>query len=152
MATVELRFSAVPAHVRTARLIATAVAREVGVDESMLDEVRLAVGEACSRAVALHRRHCPDVAVTMRLQDDNDCLTVAVTDQAPADGDDDPLAMIEDEVGDPVELFPASMGIAVITGLVDHVEVRRGPDGSTVQMSWSLAAGNGLQPGTSRSH
>jgi serine/threonine-protein kinase RsbW len=150
MATVELRFSAVPAHVRTARLIATAVGREVGVDESMLDEVRLAVGEACSRAVALHRRHCPEVAVTMRLHDDNDRLTVAVTDQAPADDDDDPLAMIEDEVGDPVEFFPASMGIAVITGLVDHVEVRSGPDGSTVRMSWSLAAGNGrLQPGMS---
>ena len=52
MATVELRFSALPAHVRTARLVAAAVARRAGVDEAVLDEVRLAVGEACSRAVA----------------------------------------------------------------------------------------------------
>ena len=41
-----------PAHVRTARLVAVAVARRAGVDEDVLDEVRLAVGEACSRAVA----------------------------------------------------------------------------------------------------
>ena len=54
MATVELRFSALPEHVRTARLVAAAVARRAGVDEAVLDEVRLAVGEACSRAVGLH--------------------------------------------------------------------------------------------------
>ena len=52
MPTVELRFSALPAHVRTARLVAATVARRSGVDEDLLDEVRLAVGEACSRAVA----------------------------------------------------------------------------------------------------
>ncbi|MFD0854548.1 ATP-binding protein, partial [Actinomadura adrarensis] len=49
MATVELSFSALPVHVRTARLIVTAVARRSGVAEALLDEVRLAVGEACSR-------------------------------------------------------------------------------------------------------
>lgn len=49
MATVELRFSALPEHVRTARLVAAAVARRAGVDEAVLDEVRLAVGEACTR-------------------------------------------------------------------------------------------------------
>ncbi len=39
MATVELRFSAQPEHVRTARLVAAAVARRAGVDEAVLDEV-----------------------------------------------------------------------------------------------------------------
>ena len=39
------------AHVRTARLIAAAMARRSGVGEDVLDEVRLAVGEACARAV-----------------------------------------------------------------------------------------------------
>ena len=59
MATVEMSFTPLPAHVRTARLVATAVARRSGVDESLLDEVRLAVGEACSRAVEAHQEHCP---------------------------------------------------------------------------------------------
>ena len=70
MATVELRFTALPAHVRTARLVAAAVARRSGVDEALLDEVRLAVGEACSRAVEAHRRHCPAEPVEMTLTDE----------------------------------------------------------------------------------
>ena len=41
MATVEVTFTPLPAHVRTARLVATAVARRSGVDEALLDEVRL---------------------------------------------------------------------------------------------------------------
>ena len=90
MATVELRFSALPAHVRTARLVAAAVARRSGVDESVLDEVRLAVGEACSRAVHLHRRYCPGRPVLVTLVDDVDAFRVAVTDEAPPaeDGSD----------------------------------------------------------------
>ena len=54
MATVDVSFTPLPAHVRTARLVALAMARRVGVPEEMLDEVRLAVGEACSRAVGVH--------------------------------------------------------------------------------------------------
>jgi len=151
MPTVELRFSALPAHVRTARLVVAAVARRAGIDESTLNEVRLAVGEACARAVALHRRHCPDAAVTVRLRDDEGRLQVAVTDHAPAsDGADDPLGVIDDGGGDPIELFPASVGIAVITGLVDDVDVRSGPDGSTVEMRWTVAASDGVQSGRSQ--
>jgi anti-sigma regulatory factor (Ser/Thr protein kinase) len=149
MATVQLRFTALPAHVRTVRLVVAALARRVGVDESTLDEMRLAVDEACSRAVALHRQHCPNAAVTVQLCDDDDRLLVAVTDQAPTNDEHphDPLALLDDELGDPAMLFPASLGIAVITGLVDDVEVRSGSAGSTVQMRWSVAGGNGLQPG-----
>src|SRR5258708_9444496 len=69
MATVELSFPALPAHVRTARLVVTAVARRSGVDESLLDEVRLAVGEACSRAVEGHQLYCPTEPVRLSLTD-----------------------------------------------------------------------------------
>src|SRR4029450_124954 len=55
MATGEIRFRALPAPVRTARLVAAAAARRAGVDEQLLDEIRLAVGEACSRGVGGHR-------------------------------------------------------------------------------------------------
>ena len=67
MATVEVTFTALPAHVRTARLVATAVARRSGVAESLMDEVRLAVGEACSRAVETHAVQCPDKPVRLAL-------------------------------------------------------------------------------------
>src|SRR6266571_7959674 len=69
MATVEMTFTPLAAHVRTARLVATAVARRSGVPESLLDEVRLAVGEACSRAVEAHQMHCPAEPVRLSLTD-----------------------------------------------------------------------------------
>jgi len=85
MATVEVTFTPLPAHVRTARLVATAVARRSGVDESLLDEVRLAVGEACSRAVEAHQRHCPGQPIRVALTDDGERFEVVVTDAVPAE-------------------------------------------------------------------
>jgi serine/threonine-protein kinase RsbW len=83
MATVEVTFTPLPAHVRTARLVATAVARRSGVDESPLDEVRLAVGEACSRAVEAHQRHCPAEPVRIEMTDQDQRFVVTVSDHAP---------------------------------------------------------------------
>jgi serine/threonine-protein kinase RsbW len=83
MATVEVTFTPLPVHVRTARLVATAVARRSGVAESLLDEVRLAVGEACSRAVEAHQRHCPGEPIRVSLTDDGEQFQVVVTDAVP---------------------------------------------------------------------
>ena len=148
VATVELRFSALPAHVRTARLVAAAVARRSGVDEAVLDEVRLAVGEACSRAVHLHRRYCPDRPVTVTLVDDPEVFRVVVADEAPVDdgtdeGDLADLTDLSDLSGGAADLddvVPPGVGLAVIAGLVDDVTVEQGGPGGgqgmTVRMSW----------------
>ena len=90
MATVEVTFTPLPVHVRTARLVATAVARRSGVAESLLDEVRLAVGEACSRAVEAHQRHCPTEPIRVSLTDDGEQFQVVVTDAVPGSGHDLP--------------------------------------------------------------
>jgi len=140
--TVELRFSALPAHVRTARLVATAVARRCGLEEAVLDEVRLAVGEACSRAVQLHRRHCPERPVTVTLVDDTAAFRVAVTDEAPSAGETetqlDELTEVADLDNDAV---PPGVGLAVISGLVDDVSVEPGGRGGmVVRMTWPLPA------------
>ncbi|GII93662.1 ATP-binding protein [Sinosporangium siamense] len=160
MATVELTFSALPAHVRTARLVATAIARRTGVQESLLDEVRLAVGEACSRAVEAHRLHCPGEPIRIELNDDSGRFEVIVSDSAPSEelldedsSDDEPEQMIrlDGDTDTPFNLAPDSFmsgfGIAVITGLADDVEVYPGPKGMRIRMSWpAAAAANGLSP------
>lgn len=139
--TVELRFSALPAHVRTARLVATAVARRCGLGEAMLDEVRLAVGEACSRAVHLHRAYCPDRPVVVTLVDERSTFRVAVADEAPAGDNEtqlDELTEVADLDGDAV---PPGVGLAVISGLVDDVSVEPGRDGGVVvRMTWPTSA------------
>ncbi len=83
MATVELRFSALPEHVRTARLVAAAVARRAGVDEAVLDEVVLAVGEACTRAVALHQSSGVSAPVRVTLIEEEKQFSIEVGDEAP---------------------------------------------------------------------
>jgi anti-sigma regulatory factor (Ser/Thr protein kinase) len=147
MPTVEVSFTALPAHVRTARLIALAVARRAGVDEQLLDEVRLAVGEACSRAVNVHQGAAPNTAVVMRLTDEQDRFTVEVVDCGSVDstaeatdlGDLDPQALAEGEPSETdriPDLLPPGFGLAVISGLVEDVSVVSDRDGTTVRMTW----------------
>jgi|SRR5215469_11785709 len=144
MATVELSFTALPAHVRTARLVATAVARRSGVDESLLDEVRLAVGEACSRAVEGHQRYCPGEPVRLALTDLAGRFEVEVTDycapsaHSPAgQGASGVLAGSQD--ADTNGGLPASVGIAVIEGLADDVQISETAAGTRIRMSWPSA-------------
>ena len=161
MATVEVSFTPLPAHVRTARLVATAVARRSGVDESLLDEVRLAVGEACSRAVEAHRRHCPAEPVRIEMTDQDQRFVVTVSDHAPAaparsaapagDGGIHDGAG-HDATGDEAfgyEAFgydggtaaiPAGFGLAVISGLAEDVRVLSTSSGVSIRMSWPSAA------------
>jgi serine/threonine-protein kinase RsbW len=128
MATVELSFTPLPAHVRTARLVAAAVARRSGVDESLLDEVRLAVGEACSRAVEEHRLHCPTEPVRLALTELAGRFEVEVTDTSMPGGG-----------AEGVSPYPPGFGIAVIAGLADDVQISETPAGTSIRMSWPSA-------------
>ncbi|HWG26495.1 ATP-binding protein [Actinospica sp.] len=146
MATVEVTFTPLPAHVRTARLVATAVARRSGVDESLLDEVRLAVGEACSRAVEAHRRHCPAEPVRIEMTDQDQRFVVTVSDHAPTAPAPATAPATDGGIGyeaighDGGSAFPAGFGLAVISGLAEDVRVLSTSSGVSVRMSWPSAA------------
>jgi serine/threonine-protein kinase RsbW len=146
MATVEVTFTPLPVNVRTARLVATAVARRSGVAGSLLDEVRLAVGEACSRAVEAHLRHCPDEPIRVALTDDGEQFEVVVTDAVPDAGHAETglpagfggdFAALDGEA--PMRL-PDGVGLAVIAGLADDVRVAAVGPGTSVTMSWKRRA------------
>ncbi|MEU2424699.1 ATP-binding protein [Streptomyces sp. NPDC007851] len=134
MATVELRFSALPEHVRTARLVAAAVARRAGVDEAVLDEVRLAVGEACSRAVGLHQSAGIIEPVRVALIEDEKQFSIEVGDDAPRSVPGDRTSGASADAD--VEAEEDEMGLAVISGLVDDVEVTAGENGGLIRMTW----------------
>ncbi|WP_354641337.1 ATP-binding protein [Kitasatospora camelliae] len=138
MATVELRFSALPEHVRTARLVAAAVARRAGVDESLLDEVRLAVGEACSRAVGLHQRSGLNGAVRVALIEEEKRFLIEVEDEAGPIGGSAGGGGAGEAEGD-ADGGEDVLGLAVITGLVEDVEVGNGNEGGLIRMSWPVS-------------
>jgi len=154
MPTVRLSFSPAAAHVRTARLVGVAVARRAGVAEELLEEVRLAIGEACSRAVALHRSHGLDDLVDVAMAD-GDRFTVRVVDRAAngamtsrSSDDEDAVVLLTDPalpLTTPPDLLAeeavaARMGLALLAGLVDDLNVSEISDGvgTEVRMSWPL--------------
>lgn len=137
MATVELRFSALPEHVRTARLVAAAVARRAGVDESILDEVRLAVGEACTRAVSLHRTSGVESPIRVVLVEDEKKFSIEVGDKVPNGGPNGEHS--GSGTGGEEAEEEGEMGLAVISGLVDDVEVSSDDNGGVIRMSWPTA-------------
>ena len=159
MSTVHLSFSPDPAYVRTVRLVAAAVARRAGVPDDILDEVRLAIGEACTRAVALHRRHGLTDKIDIAMSDGGR-FTVQVTDRGPVEeANNEPgevtgaiMAQVAAEIG-PAGLdeeITVGVGLALLAGL------GRGPrggrrgrrQGTEVRMSWPVyaAAATDLRP------
>ena len=153
MATVELRFTALPEHVRTARLVAVSLARRAGLGDETLDEVRLAVGEAATRAVGRHRSSRPAEPVLVRLTDGDGRFVVEVVDVAhDPDGVAAQIAvaaepdLAEHAEADPDgvdaldEPLPDGIDLAVIGSLVDDVTVHTDSAGSVVRMAWPVDA------------
>ena len=120
MAGVELRFPPAAGHVRTARLVAVAVARRAGFDAARLDELRLAVGEACARAVNRCRESGCAEEILLGIDDGGPGLTVEVLDGAAPAGEDDPVVL------------------ALLQGLADAVEVLPGKGGPAglIRLEW----------------
>jgi anti-sigma regulatory factor (Ser/Thr protein kinase) len=137
--TVTLRLPSSAAHVRTARLIAAAMARRSGVGAEALDEVRLAVGEACARAVRLHERQGVGVPITVEFGETGR-FRVTVIDGAKVGTGDELAAMAggggaapwADPTGD-------ALGLALLGAVVQDLSVDHNDTGATrVSMSWPL--------------
>lgn len=116
-----------PALVRTVRLVAAAVTRRAGQDEDFVEEVRLAVGEACALMIGETAQIDADdrIAVTMTIADR---LVVEVRTSGPVELED------HSDTTDGVQPW------GLLRGLIDDFEVVR--DGATtiVAMSWPMAA------------
>jgi anti-sigma regulatory factor (Ser/Thr protein kinase) len=142
MATVRLSFSPAPVHVRTARLVGVAVARRAGVAEELLDEVRLAIGEACTRAVALHRQYGLTDLVLVEMSDGTNYV-VRVIDRAPIEAGLGIAALPPDELANEAltdEALTVGVGFALLAGFVEDLQVRPVEDGigTEVRMVWPV--------------
>ncbi len=142
-----------PSHVRLVRLVAVALGRLNGIGEDVLDDVRLATGEACGRAVAAHLHHGVAQPVEVELRG-GDGLDVCVRDFVPlrrASGLSAADVLREDMVEqestpdgeaaaegvDGLLALPEAIGL--IEGVSDTVTVNTGQTGTTVEMRWARA-------------
>ncbi|HET9859446.1 MAG TPA: ATP-binding protein [Nocardioidaceae bacterium] len=115
-----------PALVRTVRLVAAAVARRTGRDEDFVEEVRLAVGEACALLLGDDTDPLREpVTVAISIEDG---LAVDVVSVGTVDTEDPPHSDI-----DGVEPW------ALLRGLIEDFTVLQDGATTTVSMSWPAA-------------
>lgn len=107
-----LRIPASAAHVGTARIFAAAVARQAGVAEDRVDDLKLAVSEACAAGV----RDAEEGTIDVSAQQDGTALVFDVV------GEDIPPPPSDDLVATP-ESFRRSVGYDVIRSLYPEAEI-----------------------------
>jgi serine/threonine-protein kinase RsbW len=120
-----------PAYVSAARLFAATVARQVGVAEENLDDVKVAIGEACARALAT----APERPLSVRAERSDLRLAFEVeqgqaSSSSPSDLTSTPT---------PQELA-VGLNLELITALFDDADVVLRSDG-TPMLRFSVEAG-----------
>jgi len=143
MSTVTLAIKPDPSHVRLVRLVAVALGRLNGIGEDILDDIRLATGEACGRAVAAHLHHGLTRPVEVELRCggglDIDVHDFVPLEQASGQSAVDVLRedTLEQEATDTAAEAGLPEAIGLIEGISDKVTVNTGRDGTTVSMRWA---------------
>jgi serine/threonine-protein kinase RsbW len=130
----EMRIPARPEFVAVVRLVvATAAKTRRLVDDDRVDDLKLAVSEACTNAIEASGETGPDERVRVVVEEDVNHLVVTVADQGPGfDPDDLP---VHPPVTDPERLnFERGLGIPLIRTLVDDVSFRSDGVGTSVRM------------------
>jgi serine/threonine-protein kinase RsbW len=143
VSVVKLTFVAKPAHVRTARQVAVALARRSKIPDDVLDEVRLAVSEACGLLVSLQRQERPDDPVVLVFEDSAG-LAVDVRSTAPLEPatGDAALKLLTDAIlpsPDTAEL-PVGAALAVLSELAPRLEVTTSERGVQLVLGWPPVA------------
>lgn len=117
-----------PALVRTVRLIAAAVARRAGQEQQLVEEVRLAVGEACALMVGeepgAEDSDASPVVVSLSI---SQRLRVQVVSRMPVAADRGDVSF------DHVEPW------ALLRGLLEDFSIEQDRDTTTLSMSWALS-------------
>jgi serine/threonine-protein kinase RsbW len=130
----ELQIPASPEFIAVVRLVVSSLVtarRELSDDR--VDDLKLAVSEACTNAIEAHDAVSSEAAVTMRLWEDGDRIEVDIADEGP--GFDPDTVPAHPPVTDPQRLnFERGLGIRLIRTLVDEVAFESSAHGTTVRM------------------
>lgn len=115
-------------------VVATAAALDPPLPESRLDDLRLAVTEACSNAIKAHRPEAADQPVVISCHLDADRFRVDIRDRGPG-FDPDALRSLPAPT-DPSRLqHESGLGIPLIKVLTDDVTFQPAGDGTIVSMT-----------------
>jgi serine/threonine-protein kinase RsbW len=114
---VEIEIPSRSVYVGVVRLALAALARSAGLNEESVDDLKIAVGEACANAVIVNEETAPDVPVKVYWSHEDSRVVVEVEgaghqyDSSKAERDDDDLAA------------RMEMSVALLESLVDACEI-----------------------------
>jgi serine/threonine-protein kinase RsbW len=130
-----LEIPARPEYIALVRLVVSSLAsgRRVLADERV-DDLKLAVSEACTNAIEAHGAVDVDERVRVRCREDEDRFEVSIDDRG--EGFDPSTLPEHPPVTDPERLnFERGLGIPLIRTLVDEVAFDSGDGGTSVTMT-----------------
>jgi len=119
---VEIEIPSRSVYVGVVRLALAALARSAGLGEEAVDDLRIAVGEACANAVIANEEAAPDSPVSINWSLEDEQIVIEVGDRGQG-FDTENLGRDED--------FQARMNLsmALLESLVDSCEVAQRSDG-----------------------
>lgn len=130
-----------PEHVRTARLFAASAARHFNVDEDKVDDLKVAISEACTNSFRAHRVASVPDPVRVVASPTGRGVRFSVIDAGEGF---EPRDQTDLDVTPTGGLFEGSLGLTLIRTLFPDVEMTRNPTrGMTV--SFLVAADEGAQ-------
>ena len=126
MATVELQVPPSPVYVGVVRLAVASLARSSGLDEEAVDDLKIAVSEACANAVlGLEQSDATD-PITITMSEEGNTLALEIADRAPAT---DLTADPQDSQGFDTR---SMMSLALLESLVDECRIGPRDGGGTI--------------------
>ncbi|HSL67956.1 MAG TPA: ATP-binding protein [Actinomycetota bacterium] len=133
-----LEFPPQAPYVSTARIFAAAVARHFGVDEDSVDDLKIAVSEACTSAIRARRDGLADGPVRLEALVEGSRLVFLAKDAGVPEGDGAQAAL---EGGSSWDRIANRLGLETIRALFPQAEVLAG-DGRTGDLRFGLDLGS----------
>jgi anti-sigma regulatory factor (Ser/Thr protein kinase) len=126
---VRLDFPPEPRLLSTVRLVVGMVARNTGIDEEGIEDLKVAVSETCAVAVGDLARAGLDTPIELDLVADGDRFLIEVRDRAP-EGERPPQADALEDLDD------RQFGLALVGALVDDIDSGSLPGGGHRVSFW----------------
>jgi serine/threonine-protein kinase RsbW len=130
-----LDIPASPGHIAIVRLVVSSLASaRRALADDRIDDLKLAVSEACTNAIEAHTASKSDEPVHIEVWEAPDRVEVTIEDHGP--GFDPDALPVHPPVTDPTRLnFERGLGIPLIRSLVDTVEFTPTGTGTLVRMT-----------------
>ena len=117
-----------PEYVRTVRMTAASIASSAGFDIEAIEDIKVAVSEACNNTV-VHARESALVEYSVEFESADEKLTITVTDSGPGYDVESYIEPVVDE------LRSSGLGLFIIKALMDEVIIESAPGvGTNIRM------------------